>query len=536
MTAVARPRGTLLYHVLIGDIEGQRGHLGAAAQAFGKAAQETGDQGLAERSTLLSLYARRYAQAEGLAHLWLREDPQSLGAREALADALVGLGQLPAAEQGFRKALARATTAQGSAGRAFAFEHIATLLLRHKRTLQALAVMRVLAHDYRHDPVGAYALADLARRDRAIGVALSAIDKALALKPHWEDAAVLKARILWAATPRRALAFSARFLAANPGATRLRLDYARRLVSLQYWRRALAQFQIIARAAPNDPQVLYAAGLLALRTNALGLARTYFKRDLALAPDNPRTVLYLGEIAQRQRQFARAHYYYLRVTAPYRFRAAIRDALMLLDEAHPHQAWLRLSHLTARNRGQAGRLALARNEVLMALRHYRRGLAVLQAVAGQTRHPSVLLYAQALDEEKLGRVAIAEKDLERLVAAHPQSAVALNALGYTYISQGQHARRGLALARRALAIDPHNPDILDTVGWGYYRAGHAKRALHYLRKAFEVSPEPTIAAHLGAVFWRLGERAEALELWRAALRKAPQNTDVKAEMAKHRAL
>ncbi len=532
----AHPRGLLFYHVLLGDIAGQQGHLGEAARAFGQAARETGDLGLIRRSALLSLYARRYAQARKLAVLWLAKDPHSANAREALADADLGLNRVADAEREFGQALAQAATRQGGAGRAFAFEHIATLLLRHRHIPPTLAVMRVLTRRYPKDPIGEYVLAELARQDNDQAAALRAVDAALALKPDWEGAAVLKARILWTAAPRRALAFSARFLKSNPAATRLRLDYARRLVSLQYWHRALAQFRVIARAAPNDPRVLYAAGLIALRTNALGLAESYLKRSLALAPGDAHAELYLGEIAQSEKRYARAHYYYAHVGKPYRFAAMLRDGLMLLQESAPHLAWQRLSRVTARTKGQAAALALARNEVLVALGQYARGLAVLNAAMGPTPQADLLLYARALDEEKLGAVAASERDLERLVAAHPHSAVALNALGYTYIDHDQHEKRGLILVRRALALAPGNPDILDSVGWGYYHQGHPKTAITYLRKAFALSHDPTIAAHLGAALWDVGQHASALRLWRGALMKAPHNAALKAQLAKHRAL
>ncbi|MHB1511619.1 MAG: tetratricopeptide repeat protein [Acidiferrobacter sp.] len=532
----AHRQGRLFYHVLLGDIAGQQGRLGAAAQAFGEAARETGNLGLTRRSTLLSLYARRYAQAHYLARLWLSLAPKSASAREALADADLGLNRTQAAVQQFERALAQAAAAQGSAGRAFAFEHIATLLLRHKRVPPTLMVMQALTQRYPKDPIGAYALADLARQDHDQATALRAIDAALALKPDWEGAAVLKARILWSAAPRRALAFSARFLKSNPSATRLRLDYARRLVSLEYWHRALAQFRVIAAAAPNDARVLYAAGLIALRSDDLGLARSYLKRSLALAPGDPRAELYLGEIAQKQNRFARAHYYYARVGAPYRFTASMRDGLMLLQESAPRLAWQRLARVAAHTPAQITALALARNEVLMAMGHYAQGLALLKAVTPKSPHPNVLLYARALDEEKSGAVAAAEQDLEHLVAAHPHSAVALNALGYTYINHHQHEKRGMALVRRALALDPKNPDILDSMGWAYYRTGHPRLALPYLRRAFLLSRDPTIAAHLGAALWRAGEHGRALRLWRAALTKAPHNAVLKAELAKHSAL
>ncbi|MHB8254024.1 MAG: tetratricopeptide repeat protein [Acidiferrobacter sp.] len=526
---------SLFYHVLVGDIAGQQGHLGEAARAFGQAAQESGDQDLTRRSALLSLYAHRYAQAHQLAHLWVVADPKSASALEALADADLGLGKQALSEQEFERALVLVTAREGSGGRAFAFEHIATLLLRHKPSEPVLAVMRALRKRYPKDPVGDYAFADLARRYHHTHQALRAIDHALTLKPRWEDAAVLKARILWAETPRAALRFSGQFLEINPDATRLRLDYARRLVSLQYWRRALAQFQVISEAAPNDPQVLYAAGLVALRTDKPLLARSYLKRSLVLAPNDARARLYLGEIAERERRFARARYYYNHVGAPYRFVAQIRAALMSLDESQPQVAWQKLSVVRARTPAEDVTLALARNQVLTLLHQYAKALAVLTPVMAETQHKSGLLYARALDEEKLGETAAAEKDLEALLARHPHNPVALNALGYTLINHGQHQRRGFALVREALALDPQNPYILDSLGWAYYRSGQPKLAIPYLRKALKAVDDATIAAHLGAALWATGRHAAALRVWHAAQIKAPHNARLKAELAQHAA-
>lgn len=526
-------RDKLFYHVLLGDIAGQQGRLGEAAQAFGQAAQESGDQGLTRRSALLSLYARRYAQARHLARLWLREAPTSAGAMEALADADLGLRHLALSEQGFERALALVTVHEGPGGRAFAFEHIATLLLRHRPSARVVTVMRVLSQHYPSDAVGDYALADLARQSHHLHQALRAINRALVLKPYWEDAAVLKARILWAQSPRAALHFSREFLQANPDATRLRLDYARRLVSLQYWQKALAQFQVISEAAPNDPQVLYAAGLLALRTHKPLLARKYLKRSLALAPNDAHAKLYLGEIAERAGRFARARYYYHEVGSPYRFDAIVRLGLMSMKERRPLLAWRKLARVVPRTRTEAVTLALARNQVLVVLHRYSEGLRILnQAMVGKG-HESGLLYARALDEEKLGQLAAAKRDLERLLVRHPYDPVALNALGYTLINHGHHPRRGLALVRKALVLDPKNPYILDSVGWAYYRLGQFRTAVPYLRAALALSHDPTIAAHLGAALWSQGERVKALQTWRAALAKDPDSAALKAQIARH---
>ncbi|MHB1566559.1 MAG: tetratricopeptide repeat protein [Acidiferrobacter sp.] len=523
----------LFYHVLVGDIAGQQGHLGIAAAAFGKAAQESGDRALARRSAQLALYARHYHQGLRLAQLWVAAEPTSAGAYEALADADVGVGLPGPAVAAFEHALQLVGRHQGAGGRAFAFEHIATLLWRLRPHLKVLAVMQTLARRYPQEPVAQYALADLARRRSAAALAIRAIDRALVLKPRWEDAAVLKARILWAHTPRASLAFATRFLHRNPDATRLRLDYARRLVSLQYWHKALAQFRRIAKAAPNDPQVLYTTALVALKAQAPRVAARDLKQTLVLAPNDTHARLYLGEIAERAHRFARAAQWYRGVGAPYQFAASVRLALIPLHEGHPHKARARLLRLIARDRHQRTTLALARDQADSALHDYPAALAALNQAMTSAHPPAALLYARALTEEKLGEIPAMIADLQALLVRHPQDPIALNALGYTFISQHLHPKQGLQLVRKALRLEPKNPYILDSVGWAYYEAHDPVTALSYLQRAVTLSHDATIATHLGVVLWSLGDQHAAQLVWQAAHRRDPHSKVVNGVLKKH---
>lgn len=532
--AVSRSlKDRLFYHVLVGDIAGQQGHLGIAAAAFGKAAQESGDRVLIRRSTQLALYARHYHQGLRLARQWVAAEPSSAGAYEALAEADLGVGRPRPAVVACERALQLVNRHQGAGGRAFAFEHIAMLLWQLPPHRKVLAVMQVLVRRYPQEPVAQYALADLARRRGADALAIRAIDRALVLKPRWEDAAVLKARLLWDHTPRASLAFTVRFLHRNPDATRLRLDYARRLVSLQYWHKALGQFRMIAKAAPNDPQVLYTTALVALRARAPQVAARDLKRALVLAPNDTHARLYLGEIAERAHRFARAAQWYRGVGAPYRFAASVRLALIPLHEGHPHKAGARLGRLIARDRHQRTTLALARDQVDSALHDYPAALAALDQAITNAHPPAALLYARALTEEKLGKIPAMVADLQALLVRHPQDPIALNALGYTFISHHLHPKQGLQLVRKALRLEPKNPYILDSVGWAYYEAHDPATALSYLQRAVTLSHDATIATHLGVVLWSLGEQHAAQLVWQAAHRRDPHSKVVNRALKKH---
>ncbi len=50
-----------------------------------------------------------------------------------------------------------------------------------------------------------------------------------------------------------------------------------------------------------------------------------------------------------------------------------------------------------------------------------------------------------------------------------------------------------------------------------YRLGDYRQALEYLRRAYEVFPDPEVAAHLGEVLWAMGENDAAVSIWNAAL-------------------
>ncbi|MDA8360489.1 MAG: tetratricopeptide repeat protein [Gammaproteobacteria bacterium] len=526
-------RAHLLYHVLVGDMAGQQGRLGVAAAAFGKAAQESGDKNLARRSALLALYAHHYREGERLARLWRQADPQSASALEALGDAEVGQGLVARAEQHFEQALARVTSEAGGGGRAFAFEQIAALLWRQAPDRSVLTVMQVVTGKYPRDPVGRYVLADLARRRGHLGLAGRAVDQALVLKPHWEDAAVLKARILWTHDPRLSLAFSKQFLAANADATRLRLDYARRLVSLQYWRKALAQFEVIAEATPNDPQVLYATSLVALKTGDLLLAHADLKRVITLAPGNAHARLYLGEIAERAHRYRAAARWYRGVGAPYQFAAQVRLALLPFYQHRPQASLAQLARLTAGDDDQVITLALARDRVLGRLHRYADAIAVLNQALARVQHTGALLYARALDEERLHHVSAAIADLRGLLVRRPDNPMVLNALGYTLVSHKRHRQQGLALVRKALSLDPGNPYILDSVGWAYFMLGQPSLALPYLHHAYQLSHDGTVAAHLGRALWAVGDHDAARALWHQAARAHPHNVHLQRALARH---
>jgi len=125
-----------------------------------------------------------------------------------------------------------------------------------------------------------------------------------------------------------------------------------------------------------------------------------------------------------------------------------------------------------------------------------------------------ILYSHALLAAELGRVDIAEEDLRIVIAAQPENAAAINALGYTLADQTERYEEAEALIRQAYILQPQEASIIDSMGWIAFRLGRLRESLEYLNKAWQLSKNPEIAAHLGEVLWTGGNKEAAMEVWR----------------------
>lgn len=84
-----------------------------------------------------------------------------------------------------------------------------------------------------------------------------------------------------------------------------------------------------------------------------------------------------------------------------------------------------------------------------------------------------------------------------VLQSDPENITALNGLGYTLIEKLSRYDEGLDFCLKALSKTAADPNILDSVGWAYFKLGEYKQAELYLKQAFEILPEhPVIKKHI----------------------------------------
>ncbi len=518
----------LLYQFLVSEIAGQRGMIGVAERGYMTMARETGDPRIARRAADIAFFARNYKAAEAASRIWLKADPDSLRAAQALAAAQLGQNQFAAAEPALRTLLSR----EGAPG----FLQLSMLLAKTTDAQGAYQLLQRLAEPYPQMPEAWFALAQAALKAGHPAAAREDLTQADKLRPGWEPAALLRAQMLAAHSVPEALMFLKAYLQRYPQAADVRLVYARLLVAAGRVLDARVQFAMLARQLPNNAEIAYAAGLLALQTGDLPAARDELARAAALRfPGKDALAYYRGLADEGLARPQDALTQYRKATrGEYLIAARSRMAEILAKEGKLDEARALLQATRPASDAQRIQLIQAQAALLRGAKDYAKLYEFLGA--GLKRFPESpdLLYDHAMAAEKLDKLEVVETDLRKLIRQQPDNAQAYNALGYTLAEKTDRLKEAAGLLDKALSLAPDDPFILDSVGWLNFRQGHLARAREYLERAYKLRADPEIAAHLGEVLWMQGSHQAALDLWKTSLQSHPQNEALLQALKKFR--
>ncbi len=507
----------ILYQFLLAEIAAQKGQFGIAAGAYLDLARSTRDPRVVRRAAEVAFHARQHDNALEAVRIWLEIDPASQQARQLRATALLAGGRVAELAALLAIDVAAAGERAGDAllqlSRAFA---------RYPDRVAIDRLFDILVKPYPLSPEAQFARAQAAMGVGNAELAGAAIDRALQLRPDWEPAALLKAEFLPKGEAR--IDFLKSWLAANSAGQQARLAHARALVGEKRYEEARGEFRILLDNNPDNPEILYAVGILSLQVNAVADAEQPLRRFVELGRgdlNSPR--FYLGQIAEQAERYEDAIRWYDQVEAGENLLTArIRAARALWKLDRLDQARERLAAAQAGNPGEM-RLVIAEGQMLRdAGRHEEAFSFLAKALEVQPEHPD-LLYEVALAAEKLRQLELAERHLRRLIALKPDSPQGYNALGYTLADHNIRLDEAAELVDKALSLAPDDSFILDSKGWVLYRQGKLAAALETLRKAYARQPDAEIAARVGEVLWKLGRPDEARAIWSEAGKAFPKN-------------
>lgn len=517
--------GQILYQMLLAEIAGQRGQWGLASAAYLDLAQDTQDVRIARRAAEIGLHAKNYEAAVAAAKLWSDLDPADPAANVMLANLFV----ITQKSDDLAVTLQRNLTSAG-ADLGTALLQLNRVLARHADKVAVMHLVEQVTVPYLTMPEARFVRAQAAANAKDSLKAQAEIDQALILRPDWEMAALFKFQLL--PVGDAALNFAASYLRQHPDARELRLSYARTLVSEKRYADAREQFKLLREALPDNPDIAYAVGILALQLDDAREAEANLKQVVELGQGRADSArFYLGQIAEFEQRYADALGWYRDVKEEdQRFTAAVRGGSILLkqERSDDFQQWFR----SARTSFPADlqKLYLAESQLLRERGRYEDIQVLLDDALRAHPDDPELIYESGLNAERLGKIDLMEARFQLLIKLRPESPQGYNALGYSLADRNIRLAEAEQLIDKALKLAPEDYYILDSKGWILFRQGKADQALEFLRRAYAIKPEPEIAAHIGEVLWVSGRHAEAEAVWRAADAASPGNADLLATM------
>jgi tetratricopeptide (TPR) repeat protein len=137
---------------------------------------------------------------------------------------------------------------------------------------------------------------------------------------------------------------------------------------------------------------------------------------------------------------------------------------------------------------------------------------------------------------EMNQVDKAAAELKALLDQDPGNSTYSNDLGYIWADHGKNLDEAEKLIRKALDADPKRASYLDSMGWVLFKKKNYPEAKKYLLEAVQDKDEGQhieILDHLGDTHLMLGEKADAITVWKKALDIKP---DTKHEVEKKAAI
>lgn len=512
--------GRTVFQALVGEFALQRGDTSLGSDAWADLAVRTRDPKVIARATEVAGFAKQYDRALELTKLWLEVEPESMKARQTQSTLLVMANRIDDLAPQLAALLEKDKAALPGN-----LMHLNRMLSRHtdKKAVQKL-VDRV-ATPYENLPEARFAMAQAAANAGDNLRALAETERALALRPDWEAAALARAQLQAGRSNTTAIDSLNDFVERNPTARDARLTLARLLISERRYDESRKQFDRLILDNPDNPEVIYPVAMLALQQGDAKTGRTQLERLLTTDFSDKSTVhFFLGQLDQEQKLLTAALEHFRQVTAGEQFvPARSRAAQILMQQGKTDEARQLLRDTRGNNASERTQLILAESQLLREAGRHNDAYIVLETALTNQPDNAEILYESALTAERIGKPELLETHLKRLLDLKPDHAHALNALGYSLADRNQRLDEARDLITRALNLSPDDAFIMDSMGWVLYRQGKLDEALQTLERAYSLKADPEIAAHLGEVLWQLGRRDEARRILREAAKKHPEN-------------
>jgi tetratricopeptide (TPR) repeat protein len=290
-------------------------------------------------------------------------------------------------------------------------------------------------------------------------------------------------------------------------------------------------FQTVQAARDGIAEVFYSVGTALNRESDPIYTLLHLRVASYLRPDHSDATLLTADVLQELEQFRLAAETYATFGPddPNFVSAEIGRAGALRAEGNADAAIEALKAL-ARTHGNLMSVQFALGDMLRMEERFDEAevayTAAIDLLPEVTENNWVLFFYRGIAHEQSKDWAPAEADFRQALALNPDQPQVLNYLGYGLVDRGEKLDEALGMIEKAVAGDPDQGYIIDSLAWALFKLGRYKEALGPMERASLLEPvDPIVTDHLGDVYWMNDRKLEARFQWRRALSFAPTEKD-----------
>jgi tetratricopeptide (TPR) repeat protein len=519
-------------YVLQAEMALQREDYLMAAREYRKAAELSDSADVARRATATAMAFGFDGEALRAALRWLELDDSSDEALVFAAQLSFRTGDMRTAKRYFRDLLDKGDEQPGEK---------LILLSRYLSEAgdpeDADKLMRSMAKPYADDALAHYAVATMALRSGDAAHALERAAKAIELEPDNIKLKLLYGRALMTSGEiDEAIDYTARLvgdgLDADPDA---RVELAIMYMLADRADDALSQVNQVLLEQSGRTDALRLMAIINFHMENLDAASDDFQDLLESGQHRMDALYYLGRIADFRKEPDRAIGFYSEVRrGSNALEAQQRAAILMARENDDLKGAVRLLDDFAKASPANAIDALEAKAILLAtfddreaaLKYYDKLVEFRPDKEGISLSRAELLL-------RMDRIDEALEAYESAVRRWPQSALVLNAYGYTLADRTDRYREAEKLIRKALKDKPDNPAIIDSMGWVLFKLGRYEEALAELERAWAGMQDHEVAAHIVETLIALDRQGEALDRLVAAEELTPDSELLREVRERH---
>ena len=505
-----KARSEAAAHLLQAELALQGSEFLEAVREYRKAAQISESVDIARQATRIGYSFGFNDEALLAAERWLELDEDSDEALLYVAQLQLRLGEMRASRRNFKKLIERGDEEPDV--RLLSLVQV----LSEEDPEAADEVMRRLAKPYKKSAYAHYATAVLAMQAGDTDYAEEHVLRAIELDPDWTKAKLLYARtMLLSGRQDEAIDYTARLIGDDPDPDPdARMELALMMMTAGRDDDALSQINQILLEQPSRADALRMMAIINFRLENLDAAWADFQDLLASGRFTMDALYYLARIADVRQEHERAVRLYSQVkSGPNAVISQRRaSALVAYDMEDPQKALQQLEEFGNTSPSHAIDMVLARAQLLASLERYDEALDFYDKYVMYRPDDESALLGRAELLLRMDRLDDAIEQYRAAAKRWPESAMSLNALGYTLADRTDEYREAEKLIRKALEYDPDSPAIIDSLGWVLFKQGEYEAALAELQRAYEKLDDHEVAAHIVEVLVALERRDEALEM------------------------